>query len=245
MEEKARLYAAMKRGDVEDEQERHMVDFDRKWVEKQEAGNVPSASEDDDDDDEEHGSDQELIDYIDEFGRARQGTRAELAREEYRRKAAKIGHDDSDRFTARPNMPTNLIFGDTIQSHAFRPDEDTSAAMEELAAKRDKSLTPPPEQHYDANWEIRTRGTGFFQFSGDAEERKKQMENLEKERQETEKKRGRKDTEADERKEGRRRQLEERRKIIDAKRSKLKANQFLDELGLEIDSKATRGDSER
>jgi len=237
MEGKARLYAAMKRGDVEDEQEKHMVDFDRKWVEKQDADGVPSASEDDDED--EGGSDQELIDYIDEFGRARKGTRAELVREEHRRKGAAAGRDDSDRFTARPNMPTNLIFGDTIQAHAFRPDEDTAAAMEELATKRDKSLTPPPEQHYDANWEIRTRGTGFFQFSGDAEERKKQMENLEKEREETEKRRGQKDIDAETRKEGRRKQLEERRKIIEAKRSKLKADQFLDELGLEMDRKAT------
>lgn len=236
MEEKARLYAAMKRGDVEDEQERHMVDFDRKWAEKQDAGATQSASESDD---EEEGSDQELIDYVDEFGRARKGTRAELAREEHRRKAAASGHDDSDRFTARPNMPTNLIFGDTIQSHAFRPDETTSAAMEELAAKRDKSLTPPPEQHYDANWEIRTRGTGFFQFSGEAEERKKQMENLEKEREQTEKKRGDKETEAEKRKDERRQQLEERRKIIDAKRSKLKADKFLDQLGLEIGDRAS------
>jgi len=225
----------MKRGDVEDEQERHMVDFDRKWAEKQDAGDASSASEDDDD--EEGGSDQELIDYVDEFGRARKGTRAELARERYQREKAASGRDDSDRFTARPNMPTNLIFGDTIQSHAFRPDEDTSAAMEELAAKRDKSLTPPPEQHYDANWEIRTRGTGFFQFSGDAEERRKQMENLEREREKTEKKRGQKDTEAEKRKDGRKRQLEERRKIIDAKRSKLKADQFLNNLGLELDHK--------
>ena len=38
MEEKARLYAAMKRGDVEDTDERYAVDFDRKWAEARDAG---------------------------------------------------------------------------------------------------------------------------------------------------------------------------------------------------------------
>lgn len=233
MEEKARLYAAMKRGDVEDEQERHMVDFDRKWAEKQDEGRPESASSDSEDSDD----DQEQIEYIDELGRTRTGTRAEAARATRTRKLAETRPDDADRFTARPSMPTNLIFGDAIQSNAFRPDETTFTAMEELAAKRDKELTPPPDTHYDANWEIRTRGTGFFQFSGDAEERRKQMENLEKDREETERKRGEREAEQEKKKEERKRQLEERRKIIDAKRGKLKADKFLDELGMELGAK--------
>ena len=236
MEEKARLYAAMKRGDVEDDQEKHMVDFDRKWVEKQET--KASASESDDDDDSEE--DQEVVEYTDEFGRQRKGTRGDAAREERRRKLAEAGRDDADRFTARPVVPTNLIFGDTIQSNAFRPDDTTFTAMEELASKRDKSLTPPPEAHYDANWEVRTRGTGFFQFSANAEERQKQMENLEKERQETERTRGTQGKEAGEveqRKIERQKQMDERRRVIEAKRGKLKANKFLDELGAEMGGK--------
>jgi len=239
MEEKARLYAAMKRGDVEDDQEKHMVDFDRKWVEKQEI--KASASESDDDD---SGEDEEVVEYTDEFGRQRKGTRGDAAREERRRKLAESGRDDADRFTARPVVPTNLIFGDTIQSNAFRPDDTTFTAMEELASKRDKSLTPPPEAHYDANWEVRTRGTGFFQFSADAEERQKQMENLEKERQETERTRGAQGKEAGEveqRKIERQKQMDERRRVIEAKRGKLKANKFLDELGAEMGGKMSTG----
>ena len=38
MEEKARLYDALKRGDVEDIDDRYGVDFDRKWAEQQEKG---------------------------------------------------------------------------------------------------------------------------------------------------------------------------------------------------------------
>ncbi|KAI7171255.1 hypothetical protein KC352_g24961, partial [Hortaea werneckii] len=34
MEEKARLYAAMKRGDVEDVDEKYAVDFDKKWTDR-------------------------------------------------------------------------------------------------------------------------------------------------------------------------------------------------------------------
>lgn len=58
--------------------------------------------------------------------------------------------------------------------------------MEELAKKRDRSLTPPPDMHFDAQAEVRQKGTGFFQFSGDKEERRRQMEGLEREREETE-----------------------------------------------------------
>jgi hypothetical protein len=179
-----------------------------------------------------------LVDFTDEYGRSRKGTKGEAAREERRRKLAETRPDDADRFTARPVVPTKLIYGDTIQAHAFRPDDNTLEAMQNLAAKRDKSLTPPPEAHYDANWEIRTRGTGFFQFSADEEERKQQMENLEKERLETERKRGGQDDDVEKRKEERRKQMEERRRIIEAKRGKIKADRFLDELGVDMGKKS-------
>src|ERR1700744_5626123 len=49
LEDKARLYAAMKRGEVEDADERYAVDFDRKWAEAQERGERGGADDDDDD----------------------------------------------------------------------------------------------------------------------------------------------------------------------------------------------------
>jgi hypothetical protein len=224
MEEKARLYAAMKRGDVEDADERYAVDFDRKWAERQE--NEEDSEQDDDDDvDEER---QEVVEYIDEFGRTRTGTRAEAAQAERLKRAELEG--TSDRFTARPNAPSNVIYGDTIQHQAFNPDEPIVTQMEALAAKRDRSLTPPPDEHFDGKKEVRTKGTGFFQFSGDAEERKRQMENLEQERIETEMRRRQREEKLQERKKA----VEARRAEILQKRGKRKADEFLDQLGEEL-----------
>lgn len=188
MEEKARLYAAMKRGDVEDDSERFAVDFDRKWAEKY--GDGQSGEEDMSDEDEEEEADSGMVEYVDEFGRTRQGTRADAARAA--RQERGMADMAGDKFTARPSAPSGVIYGDTIQHQAFNPDMPIAMQMEELAKKRDKSLTPPPDMHFDASREIRQKGTGFFQFSEDAEERKKQMEELERERLETEKARSEK-----------------------------------------------------
>lgn len=226
MQEKARLYAAMKRGDVEDDGGRHMVDFDRKWVETVEG---EEKGEDEDEDD----SDDEVVEYTDEFGRSRRGTRGEASLSAYAAQRAARGERVDDDLSARPNMPSNLIYGDTVQAAAFNPDEQIATAMEELAAKRDRELTPPDAVHYDARKEVRSKGTGFFQFSGVEEERTQQMENLEKERLETERVR----KERDEAKERRRAEIEERRKAIKEKRSKILADKFLDELSGEIAEK--------
>ena len=188
MEEKARLYAAMKRGDVEDDAERFAVDFDRKWAEKY--GDGQSGEEDMSDEDEEEAEGSGMVEYVDEFGRTRQGTRADAARAA--RQERGLADMSGDRFTARPSAPSGVIYGDTIQHQAFNPDFPITKQMEELAKKRDKSLTPPPDMHFDASREVRQKGTGFFQFSEDAEERKKQMDELERERTETEKARSEK-----------------------------------------------------
>jgi Domain of unknown function (DUF4078) len=105
--------------------------------------------------------------------------------------------------------------------------------MAELASKRDKEVTPPPDEHFDGRKEIRTKGVGFFQFSGDAEERKRQMDELERDRQETEKRR----IETSQRKEERKKELEARKRAIAEKRGKAQADKFLDGLLDEIHNK--------
>jgi hypothetical protein len=237
MEEKARLYAAMKRGDVEDDGDKYAVDFDRKWAEAEAEG---KADVDTSEEEEDQGSDEELVEYVDEFGRTRQGTKAQWAREERRRKNAQYA-DEPDRFAARPKMPTNVIYGNAIQTNAFNPDEPIAAQMSELAAKRDKEPTPPPEEHFDGRKEIRTKGAGFFQFSGDAEERKRQMAELERERAETEKRR----EGTAKRKQARKAELEARKKEISQKRSRAQADRFLDSLMEELQGKLpASGESE-
>jgi hypothetical protein len=223
MEEKARLYNALKRGDVED---MDGVDFDRKWADAQAskdgAGNASSSS------DEADSADEEEVEYVDEFGRTRKGTRAEALREERRKRT--LANDAPDRFTARPEAPDQIIYGDTVQTNAFNPDETIAQAMAELAAKRDKELTPPPELHFDGRQEARTRGTGFMYFDKDEEERREQMQRLEKERAETERVRRERKDKLEERK----RMVEEKKRAMREKRSKGKAERFLDELGVEL-----------
>jgi hypothetical protein len=218
MEEKARLYDALKRGDVEDRDDKYGVDFDRKWAEKREKGEPDSASSSESD-----ASEEELVEYVDEFGRTRKGTRAEVAREERRKR--NLAADEPDRFTARPSMPTNIIYGD-----AFNPDETIAQAMADLAAKRDKELTPPPELHFDGRAEARQRGTGFMYFSKDEEERQEQIKNLQKEREETERVRKERREQIEKRKE----MIREKKKAIQEKRSKEQAERFLHDLGAEL-----------
>lgn len=216
MEQKARLYKAMKRGEVEDMEEKYQVDFD---------GERRSDSDTSEDEGQEP---QEEVEYIDEFGRTRKGTRIDAM------KARQAGtKKDDDRFTARPVAPTSgVVYGDAIQHEAFDPDAGRAAQMEALAKKRDRSLTPPPEEYYDAGKEVRTRGTGFMQFSGEKEEREEQMRGLEGLRRETEQVRGEGGGKGrSEALEARKKLLEERRRVVEEKRAKKKAEDFLGSLG--------------
>lgn len=190
MEEKVRIYNAMKRGEYVSNSngidDRGLVDFDRKWAEKQhekEDSDVSDTSEDDSEDD---VKSDEMIEYTDEFDRLRKGTKKEAKQEERRRNIADIAKKEAEQFAARPQAPTNIIYGDAVQHLAFNPDRTIAEQMAELAKKRDKEATPPPETHFDANAEVRTKGTGFYTFSHDAEGRRKEMEDLEKARLETE-----------------------------------------------------------
>ncbi|KAF9761027.1 hypothetical protein IL306_004011 [Fusarium sp. DS 682] len=223
MEEKARLYAAMKRGDYvpKENEAAPLIDFDRKWAEGEE-GKEDNETSSDEGEAEDSG---EMVEYEDEFGRLRKVTKAEKDRLERRARRGLLGAEELERMSARPAAPSNLIIGDAIQSMAFNPDDPEK--MEELARKRDRSATPPPAQHYDADWEIRTKGTGFFKFSKDEETRTAEMEGLAEERRKTEEQRRARE----EQKEARRREIEKRREDMAARRAKKQADSFLDKLG--------------
>ncbi|KAF5023253.1 hypothetical protein F66182_4686 [Fusarium sp. NRRL 66182] len=223
MEEKARLYAAMKRGDYipKENEAAPLIDFDRKWAEKEEGKENYETSSDEDEADDSG----ELVEYEDEFGRVRQVTKAEKERLDRRARRGLLGAEELERMSARPSAPSNLIIGDAVQSMAFNPDDPDK--MEELARKRDRSATPPPAQHYDADWEIRTKGTGFYKFSKDEETRAAEMEGLAEERRKTDEQRRARE----EQKEARRREIEKRREDMAARRAKKQADSFLDGLG--------------
>ena len=226
MEQKAKLYSAMKRGDYvagENESE-GLIDFDRKWAE-----NEANGKERDDSLDEDLESDDgrgEVVDYEDEYGRTKRVTRTEAEKMERRKLNRTLGAEELDRMSARPAMPSNLIYGDTVQVSAFNPEEPVLAQMEEIAKKRDRSMTPPEAKHYEADKEIRSKGVGFYSFSKDEATREKEMEALERERLATERMR----TEREEKKNKRKKEIEERRKAIGEKRAKKQADSFLDRL---------------
>lgn len=199
-----------------------LVDFDRKWAEDIEAGRTSDTSESESED--EAGN--EMVSYEDEFGRERHGTRGEANRELRRRNAEKYAAEELASFSARPVAPLRIIHGDIVQSAAFNPDAKVSELMENIARKRDRSMTPPEDVHYDASKEVRSKGVGFYSFSKDAEGRKREMSELKKEREGTE--REKKEREARESK--REAELRKEMKAEAERKGKLLAEKFLEGL---------------
>ncbi|EKV05999.1 hypothetical protein PDIG_81960 [Penicillium digitatum PHI26] len=189
MQEKVRLYDDMKKGlhftgDSDDDdmpvdpsdpdaylarlrrkEKEVLVDFDLKHSNEE-----PLKQEESDNDN------ASIISYEDDLGRSRRGTRAEAAEAARAKDEEAGGRASQERW--RPTRPENLIYGEVVQTEAFNPDANIASHMSHLAARRDRSPTPPEKKHYDAEAEIRNRGTGFYNFSTDEEERKQQMEEL-------------------------------------------------------------------
>ena len=65
----------------------------------------------------------------------------------------------------------------------YQPSEERVAEIEASLAEENNPLNI----HYDASQEVRAKGAGFYQFSGDEETRRRQMEELKRAREETEK----------------------------------------------------------
>lgn len=227
----------MKRGDYipptkgrANKEENALVDFDRKWAESQTDGKPPNYDTSSGSEDNEAPSDdgeEEQVEYTDEFGRLRTGTRATALRVQRLQSAQTHASQTLSDLRARPAPPPTLIYGDTIQTAAFNPDADTTARIQTLAQKRDRSMTPPEEVHYDASKEVRSKGVGFYSFSKDGEGRKREMDALKRERAETE--RGRRERE--EKRGEKRRKVEERKRLVAEKRGERLAERFLDGLG--------------
>lgn len=117
----------------------------------------------------------------------------------------------------------------------YEPSAERVKAVQDELAEADNPLSA----HYDPTGEVRAKGAAFYQFSGDEETRKKQMEELRAAREET--KKTREDTGAMDIRPGevegmretsgpsvsravekRKREIEERRALLEAKRKKTK-----------------------
>ncbi|KAG6374479.1 hypothetical protein JVT61DRAFT_4522 [Boletus reticuloceps] len=169
--------------------------------------------------------DDPVIEYEDEFGRLRTGRRSEVPRH--------LLHKSQDE-------EEDVDDGDVIHNPVnFFPVYEPSA--ERIKAVQDELAEPdnPLSSHYDASKEVRAKGAAFYQFSGDEETRKKQLEELRTAREET--KMTREDLGAMDVRPGdvegmreesgqstsralekRKREIEERRALLEAKRKKTK-----------------------
>lgn len=111
-----------------------------------------------------------------------------------------------------------MHYGDQTSFPVYAPDPSLLAAR---AAAFAASQTPLVE-HYDASKERRTKGAGFYAFSGDEEARREELEALRREREETERKRGgekgKVEGEREREKEERKRLVLEKRRALEGKR---------------------------
>ncbi|EWC46946.1 hypothetical protein DRE_03708 [Drechslerella stenobrocha 248] len=234
MEEKTRLYNAMKRGDyvppakkfkggwagAEEDRAGSLIDFDRKWAERQ-ADKEEGSETSSDDELSARSDDEEMVEYEDEFGRTRNQTKREVRRvqREDARVQTMASAYDSDEDTRRRRVdPSRLIYGDVIQTAAFSQDE-----LDRRKKEIEESRQEEQDSHYDATKEVRTKGVGFYQFSQDGEARKKEMEALAAEREKTAK--GRQEKEA--RKEERRKEVERRREDLKKRRQGKEGERWL------------------
>ncbi|KAF9236729.1 hypothetical protein BU15DRAFT_49660 [Melanogaster broomeanus] len=225
LERKAKVYDKLRKGKSGGLSEKQysalLVDFDSKDIDHyssdsddvDESLSVPTKPGEEDD---------PIIEYEDEFGRLRTGKRSEVPRHLLPR------HKTRKMLTTR--NPVNFF-------PVYEPSAERVKAVEDELAEADNPLSA----HYDASQEVRAKGAAFYQFSADEETRKQQMEELRVSREETKKTRedlgaldvrpG--DVEGMREEEGRssgsralekrKREIENRRALLEAKRRKVKA----------------------
>lgn len=239
MAAKAKKYAQMQRGDYlpREGEVWSLVDFDRKWAERREAGRASdsedrssdgSRSDSDDDSDSDSGDDSgEMVEYVDEFGRTRTVSKARRERDLRRQERAARAAQDLADMRARPAPPpdeSRLIFGDVIQTEAFEAAVDRPWRAE----GEDKE---EQETHYRAQDDARTRGAAFYAFATDDEKKRaEQMQSLADERSKTEAARAERSAQLDARKQ----EMVARRAALAEKKAKKQADSFLDGLGQDL-----------
>ncbi|GAA5895411.1 CCDC174 family protein [Sporobolomyces salmoneus] len=175
-----------------------------------------------------------LVEYTDEFGRTRMIPRSEVPRgapfnQPASSTVASEGgeegeqpYESNDTGVFQPGegpQQHNVLYGDQTSFPVYEPDP---AILAQRAATLAAAQNAPLVDHYDSTRETtRQRGAGFYQFSGTEEERKQQMEDLERERKETERKRKEREELGDKVRAERKKEVEERKKMIEDKRREL------------------------
>jgi hypothetical protein len=158
---KAKLYKRIKRGDGENDGENG--EGLGGLIVPTRASDRSSDFSDDQSGSSSHSSDED-VEITDSFGRTRLVSKSKAHLYD-------VDEDEDNDDDSKPKVarPTNLIYGDAIQHDAFKPDE---VLLQKIMYKEDQDV------HYDADWEIRDRGVGFYQFSSDKRIRQQQMESI-------------------------------------------------------------------
>ncbi|KAG2209330.1 hypothetical protein INT46_000543 [Mucor plumbeus] len=169
LEKKARLYEAMQSGefnvDEMDDEKMPLVDFDRKYfqereLEKQKEEAASENKRKKRKQNEKDGDDDNdpWVEFEDEFGRTRIVRRSELPSTHQQQRYSDSDYDSED-----------------DENHAYLQKQQRYEAA-------DRSNM----NHFEADREIRTKGVGFYQFSKDEQERRAQLDKLNRLRAETE-----------------------------------------------------------
>ncbi|KZT22375.1 hypothetical protein NEOLEDRAFT_657329 [Neolentinus lepideus HHB14362 ss-1] len=232
LERKAKIYDKLRKGKsagLSDKQfDALLVDFDQ---------NVPSILPDESDSDDVDESltvpkppagedDDPIVEYEDEFGRMRMARKSEVPRH--------LAPPESNAIDEILGDDSDVIYNPVNHLPIYEPSQERITQIQSTLSEESNPLNI----HYDASAEVRAKGAAFYQFSGDEETRKRQMEELRQAREETE--RVRKEAGAVDVRMGeiegmreagggksramekRKREIEERRKVLEAKRRKVK-----------------------
>ncbi|KAJ3744373.1 hypothetical protein DFH05DRAFT_1398235 [Lentinula detonsa] len=244
LERKSKKYTQLIQGKTaglnEKQMEALLVDFDAKGIDS-------NWESDSDDVDESltvptHDGDDPMVEYIDEYGRTRTARKSEVPRQA--KLDEEIQEDDDERY---PSVTISFKYGlllsfsagnpQVLQNHfpTFHLDEDRRTQIVNEYAEENNPL----DKHYDPNSEVRDRGAASYSFSLDEQTRQARLDDLKAthlETNATRKEMGAVDVRPGEIEgmqapevgssakgsEKRKREIEERRKILEAKRKKAK-----------------------
>nr|KIR88699.1 hypothetical protein I308_00778 [Cryptococcus tetragattii IND107] len=217
---KAKKYEQIKKGDFsglsQKEIEEAVIDFEK----------LEEFSDHSSDEDESahparlRWSDDEAIEYIDELGRTRTGTRKEAKEAERlrgRNESVELIPSGAENSAYAEVQQSKVIHGEQHVFPVYEPDPEVMKAKYRQAEEEARG------HHYDSTKEVRVKGAGQYQFSLDEQRRAEQQAALKSQRHETELARA----EAGRRggitaaQEARKKKLEQRKAMIEAKRAQL------------------------
>ncbi|KAF7970840.1 hypothetical protein HWV62_22796 [Athelia sp. TMB] len=161
LERKAKIYDKLRKGKSgglnEKQYEGLLVDFDT-------MGPTHTLDSDSEDEDESKQTpkildqDDPIIEYEDEFGRVRTAPRSEVPRHLVPNSGKPEFDEDED----------VIIYNPVNHFPIYEPSAERVAAVNEALSEANNPLGV----HYDASAEVRAKGAGFYQFSGDEDTRR-------------------------------------------------------------------------